>query len=103
VAHRGPAAVVLALRPEHLGDLGLKHRGHHRHPGGNTHRQQPFTRGAGNIGHRQPNILWQIGQCGDVSRVSEANSRYGFHGGPLLLLRVFLVVHPKTYHPAGLR
>ena len=42
------------------------------------------------------------GNTDGIGRVSETNSRYGLHGGPFLL-RVYLVVHPKTYHQAGLR
>ncbi len=103
VAHRGPAAVVLALRPARLADLGLKHRLHHRHPGGHAQRQQPLPRSTGDVGHRQPDFLGQIRQRDGIGRVSEANSRYGLHGGPLLFLRVYLAVHPKTYHQAGLR
>jgi len=75
VAHRGPVPVVLALRPGHLGDLGLKHRLHHRHPGGHAHRQQPLPRGAGDIAHCQLDLLWQIGQARGVGRVGQANSR----------------------------
>ena len=62
-------------RPGHLGDLGLKHRLHHRHPGGHAHRQQPLPRGAGDIGHCQLDLLWQIGQARGVGRVGQANSR----------------------------
>jgi hypothetical protein len=72
VAHRGPVRIVLALRPTRLGDLGFKHRSYHRHPGGNAHRHQPFTRGAGNIGHRQLDLLWQIGKRDGFDGVSEA-------------------------------
>jgi hypothetical protein len=73
---------VLALRSARLGDLGVKHRGHHRQPGGHPHRQQALPGSAGDIGHRQLNLLRQIGQRSGISRVSKANSGYGFHGGP---------------------
>ena len=43
------------------------------------------------------------GNAHGVGRVSEANSRYGLHGGPFSFFEVYLVVHPKTYHQAGLR
>jgi len=103
VAHRGPLGVVLALGPACLADFGLKHRGHHRQPGGHAHRQQPLPGRTSDVGHRQLDLLRQIGKYGSVGRVSQANCRYGLHGGPLLLFVVFLVVHPKTYHPVGLR
>ena len=40
-------STVAWTRPARLGDLGLKHRRHDRHPGGHTHRHQPLPRGAG--------------------------------------------------------
>jgi hypothetical protein len=40
---------------------------------------QPLTRGTGDIGHCQRDLLGQTGQRGNVSRASEANSRYGLH------------------------
>ena len=39
-----PGHVVFALRPGHLGHLGLKHRRHHRQSGGHAHRQQALPR-----------------------------------------------------------
>jgi hypothetical protein len=75
MTHRGPVRVVDALRPAGRGDLGLKHRDHHRHPGSHAHRQQPLPRRAGDIGQRQPNLLRQIRQHhGGIGRVSNANS-----------------------------
>jgi hypothetical protein len=103
MAHRGPIRVVRALRPARLGDLGLEHRLHHRHPGGHAHRQQPLARNTGDVGHRQPDLRRQLGQPGGIGSVSEANGSYGLHGGPLPSFEVFLAVHPKTYQPAGLR
>jgi hypothetical protein len=103
MAHRDSVWVVLALQPGDFGDLGLKHRLHHRQSGGHAHRQQALPGGPGDAGHRQRNLLRQFGQPGGVGRVSEANSRYGLHGGPFSFFEVYLAVHPKTYHQAGLR
>jgi hypothetical protein len=44
--------------------------------------------------HRQPS---------GVGRVSEANSGYVFMAVPYSFFVVYLAVHPKTYHQAGLR
>jgi hypothetical protein len=94
--------IVLAFRATRLGDLGLKHCLHHCQPRGHAHRQQALPRRAGDIGHRQRDLLRQIRQHHAIGRVNETNSRYGLHGGPFLC-GVYLVVHPKTYHQAGLR
>src|SRR6202171_3113371 len=98
-AHRGPRRIVLALGPARLGHFGLKHRGHHCHPGGHAHRQQPLPGHAGDVGHRQCDLLRQIGQHHGIGRVSKANSRYGLHGGPLLLLRGVLGGSPEDLPP----
>ena len=82
---------------------GLDQRLHHRHPGGHAHRQQPLARNTGDVGHRQLDLLRQLGQPGGVGSVSEMNGSYGLHGGPLPSFEVFLAVHPKTYRTAGLR
>lgn len=65
---RGPVRVVLALRPGQALQLGLKHRLHHRHPGGHAHRQQPLT-----ADHRQ------------VFHVREPVSRSGTRRAPARL------------------
>ena len=49
---------------------------------------------------RQLDVLRQIGQCGGVRRVSQANSRYGLHGDPLLLRRGVLGRSPEDL-PSG--
>jgi len=57
VPDRDPIRVVPALRPGHLGDLGLEHGLHHRQTRGHAHRQQPLTRRPGDVSQREHRLL----------------------------------------------
>lgn len=56
VTHRGPATVLLTLRPTGLGDLGLKHLGHHRHLWRPRSSRTALTCGANDI--ESARLIW---------------------------------------------
>jgi hypothetical protein len=70
-------AARFALWPAGFDDLGVKHGGHHRHPGGHAQRQKPLARRSGDIPHRQGDLLGQIGQHHGIGAVGQPGSTPG--------------------------
>jgi hypothetical protein len=100
VAHRGALGVVPAARPDELLDLGVEHRLHHGHPGGDTHRQQALPGHRGDIAEHLGQLRRQLRtHVGRVGIGDQAQVRYVLlHGGPSLL-GLNVVFHPN-YHSA---